>query len=69
MADETTTFKDIDGVAPTVGEAVDYVEQVLCDERMNDYGGPNAFLGAVEEAEKQGENRVSVLKHVRERSE
>lgn len=48
----------------TVDEVRQYVEGVLQDGTLEDYGGPVPFLEAVEEAEKEGKNRKGVLELV-----
>lgn len=51
-----------------VEEVKDYVETILSDDTIYEWlGGPEAFLDAVEEAEKAGENREDVLELVEEK--
>lgn len=46
-----------------------YVERTLSDDQIYEFGGPEAFLDAVEKAEKRGKNRDDVLKFIQEKRE
>ncbi|MCY4730496.1 hypothetical protein KY092_07985 [Natronomonas gomsonensis] len=50
-----------------VEEVQNYVERTLSDDRLDEFGGAEDFLDAVESAERDGENRDDVLEFVEEK--
>ena len=52
-----------------VEEVQDYIEGTLADGQFYGFGGPEAFLDAVEKAEKRGKYRDNVLEFVQEKRE
>ena len=50
-------------------EVQEYIERTLSDDRLDEFGGPEAFLDAVENAESAGENRDEVLEFIEEKRE
>jgi hypothetical protein len=53
----------------SVDEVLVYIEKTLSDDRLDEFGGAEAFLDAVENAERAGENREEVLEYVDQKRE
>lgn len=50
--------------ANSVEEVKEYIDDILDDEKLDEYGGAEEFLKATEEAEEEGKDRKTVLEYV-----
>lgn len=53
----------------SVEEVQEYIERTLSDDQIDEFGGPEPFLDAVENAERAGKNREKVLEFVQQKRE
>jgi len=53
----------------TVSEVEDYIDSTIEDNQLGEYEGPEPFLDAVEDAERNVRNRSGVLSYVDEKRE